>query len=128
MTLFECIVFVGLITLLGWGGIQGGHQALSRHRLFLETLSFGSHLQGERLRSAWTGSDFTVMPSSEGAVRYRARDRMAFYPSFATGKIGFTESGTAKYSGTLRLSQNGFESRITLGVGLTPLRIYAVGP
>ena len=127
MTLFECIVFVGLIALLGLGSVQGVHQALSRQRLFLETLSLGSHLQGERLRSAWMDSDFTVMPSLAGAVSYRARDRMALYPSFATGKIGFTQAGTAKYSGTLRLSQNDFESRITLGVGLTPLRIYAVG-
>ncbi len=125
MTLIEYIVFVSLIALLGLGSVHGVHQALSRHRLFLETLSLGSHLQGERLRSAWTDSDFTAMPSPEGALSYRARDRLVAYPSFFTGKIGFTEAGTAKYSGTLRLSQSGFESRITLGVGLTPLRIYA---
>lgn len=126
MTLFEFIVFVILLGILGLGALHGVSQSLSRHRLFWETLTLGSHLQGERLRSAWTDVDFVALPNAEHSVAYRARNRLAYYPSFATGKIGFTEAGSAKYSGTLRLSQNGFESRITLGVGLTPLRIYAM--
>jgi len=128
MTLYELIVVMGLLIVMSMGAIQGVQQSLSRQQLFLETLELGSHLQGERLRSAWTDTDFVVVPSPDGTLDYRARDRVADYPSLATGKIGFTEAGTAKYSGTLRLQKHDFETRITLGVGLAPLRIYAVGP
>lgn len=127
MTLYELIVFMGLLIVMSMGIIQGVKQSVSRQQLFLETLELGSHLQGERLRSAWTESDFVVIPSPGGVLDYRARERAAIYPSMATGKIGFTEAGTAKYSGTLRLKKHDFETRITLGVGLSPLRVYAVG-
>jgi hypothetical protein len=127
MTLYEMLVFLGLLIVLAMGSVTQVRQTLSRQQLFLETVMLGSHLQSERLRSAWTDSDFVVIPVSDVSLAYRARNRLEKYPSFDTGKIGFTESGTAKYSGTLRLHKHDFETRITLGVGLSPMRIYAVG-
>jgi hypothetical protein len=127
MTLHEILIFLGLVLVLAMGSVTEVRQSLSRQQLYLETVAMGSHLQGERLRSAWTDSDFVVVPSADSTLAYRARHRMETYPSFDAGKIGFTESGTAKYSGTLRLHRHGFETRVTLGVGLAPMRIYAAG-
>lgn len=127
MTFYEVLVFLGILLVVGCGALSDMQRYLSRHALTLETIRLGVHLQGERLYSAWRDVDFTVLPTSDGSLENRLGGSVLYYPDMYSGKIGFTELGTAKYSGTLRLMRHGYDTRITLGVGLSPVRVYAVG-
>ena len=67
-------------------------------------------------------SDEFNFVAKTGAIR-----RVAI-PSFVhctmPAKLGFTGAGTVKYSGSIRCTAAGDERRISLGVGVSPIRVY----
>lgn len=114
MTLFEYTVVVALLGILGMT-VVGSGQTLSRYRLYDEAARVAGELHYQRIHSVLTQKEFVAQAGAPGTEAYSY---------WRSGRIGFTQKGTAKYSGTLFFSHGDAVARITQGVGFTPTRLY----